>query len=72
MFEVEDSSWIRKLEDMNSVHPYHNREEYFRSRRHFVFSFHDTTFECIAREFSLEILSGTVRTVIPQMLESLD
>jgi hypothetical protein len=46
-FEVEKSSWIRQLERMNSVHPRHNSDR-FKSLRHYVFTFHDSTFECIA------------------------
>jgi hypothetical protein len=48
VFEVENSSWLRSLEKMNSVHPYHNREGFLRDKKHFVFAFHDSTFECIA------------------------
>ena len=46
-YEVERSSWIRSLERMNRVHPFH-RPEAFDALRHFVISFHDTTLECIA------------------------
>src|SRR5688572_3856847 len=35
-FEVTHSSWIRRLEKMNSVHPYH-RPDVFRKRRHIIF-----------------------------------
>lgn len=51
-FEIRQSSWIRQLERMNSVHPHHNSERFF-SLRHFVFTFHDTTFECIADRFEI-------------------
>jgi hypothetical protein len=47
VFEVRNSSWIRALEQMNRVHPSHNASR-FRALRHFVFTFHDTTFECVA------------------------
>ena len=52
-FEVLSSSWVRALEKMNSVHPYH-RGEQFASLRHFVLSFHDSTFECVAEGYSHE------------------
>lgn len=46
-FEVQKSSWVRQLERMNSVHPGHISARY-ESLRHYVFTFHDSTFECIA------------------------
>lgn len=49
-YEVRDSSWIRGLEQMNRVHPHHRAENYA-SHRHFIFTFHDSTFECVARDF---------------------
>ena len=61
--EVFHSSWIRQLERMNSVHPNH-KPEHFANCRHFVFAFHDTTFECIAKSFSVSIHSGSVPEVL--------
>jgi hypothetical protein len=49
VFEVRNSSWIRALEQMNRIHPYHNASR-FRALRHFVFTFHDNTFECVAND----------------------
>lgn len=34
-FEVEDSSWLRQLERMNSVHHSHNPERFWR-RKHYI------------------------------------
>lgn len=47
-YEVHNSSWIRALERMNRVHPSH-RPTMYRGLRHFIFTFHDTLFECIAK-----------------------
>jgi len=46
-YEVQNSSWIRALERMNRVHPKHRRGMFGRCR-HFIFTFHDTTLECVA------------------------
>jgi len=59
-FEVRDSSWIRKLEAMNSVHPCHDRKRFLESKRHFIFVFHDSTFECIAEGFDVTILKSSI------------
>jgi hypothetical protein len=63
VFEVEGSSWLRGLVQMNSVHPHH-RAEQFRDFRHWVFSFHDTTFECIARGYDIKLARGTPWSVL--------
>lgn len=61
-FEVQHSSWVRSLEKMNSVHPYH-RAERFDAYRHFVLAFHDTTFECVATGYTHELTSGPLNEV---------
>jgi hypothetical protein len=62
-FEVHDSSWIRSLERMNSVHPQH-RPEHFVSYRHFILAFHDTTFECVATGFDHVLASGPLNDLV--------
>lgn len=57
VFEVDGSSWLRSLARMNSVHPYH-KDAHFSAYKHFVFSFHDETFECIAEGFTIELCRG--------------
>jgi hypothetical protein len=52
-FVVESSSWIRQLEKMNSVHSYHKPERFW-ARKHYVLSFHDSTFECVADGYTVE------------------
>lgn len=71
VFEVQNSSWIRKLEKMNSIHPCHDKKSFMEDKKHYVFSFHDTTFECIAKDFEVDVTSGSVKSVIPGLLEKL-
>jgi hypothetical protein len=66
-FEVRQSSWLRHLERMNSVHPHHNAELFLARRRHFVFAFHDSTFECIAEGFDCQIIRGSLRDALDRM-----
>jgi hypothetical protein len=47
MFEVQHSSWIRMMEQRNRVHDRHAPER-FAQLRHFIITFHDSTFECVA------------------------
>jgi len=71
VFEVEHSSWIRKQERMNAVHRLHDRERYLANRRHYIFAFHDSTFECIAHGFEISIIRGSMRAASARMLELL-
>jgi hypothetical protein len=70
-FEVSHSSWIRRLEKMNSVHPYH-RPDAFSKRRHLVFAFHDTTFECVCDGFEVRSTHGSIESVVPEMVKLLE
>jgi hypothetical protein len=71
VFEVRQSSWIRGLERMNAVHPCHDRERYMARRRHFVFAFHDSTFESIADGFESEYFRGSMRSAAERMISLL-
>jgi hypothetical protein len=69
-FEIERSSWIRRLERMNSVHERHHAEEFWK-RRHLVFAFHDTTFECVCGGFDVRLGRGSISSAVPEMLKLL-
>jgi len=45
--------------EMNRVHPHHS-DEAFKEYRHFIFYFHDTVFECVAKSYSLKIGEGSI------------
>lgn len=66
-FEIENSSWVRNMEQRNRVHPQHSPSSYH-DRRHFVLAFHDSTFECVARGYKSQIFrgsaAGTLQTVL--------
>lgn len=65
-FLIERSSWIRQLERMNSVHPYHKPERYH-SLNHYILSFHDSTFECVANGYRIELHEGSARSAVSRM-----
>lgn len=68
--EVLGSSWIRQLERMNSVHPHH-RPEAFGSLHHYILTFHDSTFECVALGYKVFSESGPLHQAVPAMLRHL-
>jgi hypothetical protein len=57
--KVENSRWLAELKAMGGVRspPY---PDHWRDLAHFVFWFHDSTFECIARSYSLELVRGSM------------
>ena len=65
-FEIRPSSWLRQLERMNSVHPHHKPER-FDELRHFVFAFHDSTFECVAESIEVESRISPVAEVLKEL-----
>jgi hypothetical protein len=70
VFRIEDSSWIRRLERMNSVHPLHKPESY-QGLQHLIFTFHDTTFECICETFDVRTAWGSIGALTETMLKLL-
>lgn len=69
-FEIENSSWIRQLEKMNSVHPHH-QGGWLLTLKHFIFAFHDSTFECVASGLSLSAHSGSLESLLAEMRKRL-
>jgi hypothetical protein len=51
---VEQSSLVRRLERMNSVHEYHDPKRFW-ALTHYIFTFKDSTFECVASSFDCKI-----------------
>jgi hypothetical protein len=51
---VRNSRWLAELQQINSVHRGY-RPDAWRPCNHYVFWFHDTTFECIAEGFEVEL-----------------
>lgn len=70
VFRVSPSPWILHLERMNSVHPGHDPQRYERLT-HYVFTFDDRTFECVAKSVSFEQRSGSLRSVAGDQLKRL-
>ena len=70
-FEVTESSWIRHMERMNSVHPHHCPDVFWQLR-HLVLAFHDSTFECVCRGFDVRSARGSLKSILPTMAALLE
>jgi hypothetical protein len=64
---VVNSRWIVQAEQVNSVHPHH-RGGWHDRLNHYVFCFHDETFECLAEGFTTERHLSTPRAVLSDLL----
>ncbi len=64
---VHNSSWTRTLERLNRVHPSHDPKRFDRLN-HYIFCFHDSTFECIAESLSHRFVAGDERAIFERML----
>lgn len=68
--KVENSRWLAELEAMNKVHACYNPADW-KERNHYIFWFHDTTFECIARSFTVEVYRESLPDMLARMCERL-
>jgi hypothetical protein len=67
-YEVLNSSWIRSLERMNSVHHNHKPESFW-TRHHYILTFHDSTFECVSDGYKVCKTLGSMESILPIMAE---
>lgn len=68
--KVVNSRWLAEIEAINKVHHCYNPATW-RERNHYVFWFHDTTFECIAKSFEVEVYQESVASMLSRMCQRL-
>lgn len=71
IFKVINSSWIEELEVMNSVHRRHDKKRYD-SLNHYIFVFHDSTFECVAKGMSFQVKADSARNIVKLLVDRLN
>ncbi len=64
-FQILNSTWTAEFCRRNSVHPYHS-DDIFLALSHFVWSFHDTTLEVVAKSYELDLKEGTPGKVLAE------
>ena len=47
---VDNSPWITELEQKNTAHPSHNKDRFLKDIVHYLFTFQDSTLECVVYE----------------------
>jgi hypothetical protein len=68
--KVVNSRWLAEIEAINKVHRCYNPATW-RERNHYVFWFHDTTFECIAKSFEVEVYQESMASMLSRMCQRL-
>jgi hypothetical protein len=69
IYEVQNSSWIAALAKQNRItFPDRNNTTLM---RHFVFVFHDSTFECLAHNINISLSSEPYETIFKAISSSL-
>jgi hypothetical protein len=68
--EVVNSRWLAELEAINSVHRCYNPARW-RGLHHFIFWFHDSTFECIAESFKVELYQESMAELLARVCDRL-
>lgn len=57
-YEVVNSDWIEEVREANKVHSYHS-DERFDLLYHYIFTFHDSVFECLASKYEIRKFQDT-------------
>ena len=67
IFEVLNSSWISTMAEQNRLCFPHS--DIFASDRHWIFTFQDSTFECVAKSLELEVSNTPFRELFQSICE---
>ncbi|MAT13816.1 MAG: hypothetical protein CMJ46_00935 [Planctomyces sp.] len=68
--EVINSRWIDETDRINSVHSQYSPESW-KKLRHYVFWFHDSTFECLAMSFKAQLRNESMPEVLQYLSDRL-
>ena len=64
--KLENSPWLKELEDINSVHAAY-KPAAWKNLSHYFFGFHDSTFECVAESFVVERREASLSNVLSEV-----
>ncbi len=51
-YELKKSPLLEEMESIEKLHPYYNKSNWL-GYKHYIITFHDSMFECIAKDFKL-------------------
>ena len=56
---IAHSRWLAQEEKINQVHPQYNPDRW-KTRKHYLLSFRDKTFECLASDYTIELFRASL------------
>jgi len=59
---IENSSWLEEQVRINSIHRYFNQASWD-GYKHYLFTFHDEMFECLAKGYRVDVFKGSISAV---------
>lgn len=65
---VENSNWLKELEAINAVHDNY-KPDAWRSLKHYILPFHDSTFECVAKDLKVEVRETTLTKLLVELCQ---
>ena len=69
-YELENSDFIKSLQNIDKLHPSYNSEKW-KAYKHFILTFHDNMFECIAKGFEIREENTSLYNQATTMLKEL-
>jgi hypothetical protein len=69
-YELKNSDLIRSLQNIDKIHPYYNAEDW-KDYKHFILTFHDNMFECVAKSFEIAEENTSIYHQVGIMLNEL-
>lgn len=69
IYEALDSSWVARLDAQNRI-SFPNSA--LPPKRHFIITFHDETFECLADDLTARAVSGSPREVFARLASAVE
>lgn len=73
LFEIQESDWLNQVKEIGKVHQGFT-ETMYEKYRHFVITFHDNTFECLAKKYeesySIKSMAEIITDQVKGLIES--
>jgi hypothetical protein len=60
---IANSRWLAEMENINRVHPSYHPDKW-RTLKHYLLLFHDEHFECLAKDYTIEVLQDSLEHVV--------
>lgn len=70
IFSVNDSDWVKDIKRIQAKHPYFN-DNSFDDLEHYIITFKDNTFECIAKGYDIEYSYDTMKECYERSVSNL-